>query len=70
MADIVYRRTNEKILCVTFTNHALDSFLKDLLAVGITEIARMGSKCTVKELEQYMVKVRSGCLFRKQSLFL
>ena len=32
------------ILCVCLTNHALDSFLEELLDAGITDIVRAGSR--------------------------
>lgn len=40
--------TKAKILVITYTNHALDQFLKDLLEFGITDdkMVRLGSKST------------------------
>lgn len=32
------------ILCLCLTNHALDSFLEELLAADITSIIRVGSR--------------------------
>lgn len=32
------------ILCVCLTNHALDSFLEELLDAGIKDIVRAGSR--------------------------
>ena len=32
------------VLCVCLTNHALDSFLEELLDAGITNIVRAGSR--------------------------
>ncbi|KAJ1457713.1 P-loop containing nucleoside triphosphate hydrolase protein, partial [Pelagophyceae sp. CCMP2097] len=61
IADVIHRRTTEKILCLTFTNHALDDFLTDLVAAGITSIVRCGGKCA-PALEKYSMREdqRSG----------
>ncbi|KAJ1459753.1 P-loop containing nucleoside triphosphate hydrolase protein [Pelagophyceae sp. CCMP2097] len=42
VADVIYRRTEEKILVLTHTNHALDDILGALLKQGMTSIARLG----------------------------
>ncbi|GAX74369.1 hypothetical protein CEUSTIGMA_g1818.t1 [Chlamydomonas eustigma] len=53
VADAIYRRSKETILCVCYTNHALDQFLESLLDKGIVDIVRIGSKSKSKRLEQY-----------------
>lgn len=40
------------ILCVTYTNHALDQFLTGLIDAGITNVIRVGSTRRVTELSQ------------------
>ena len=44
LSRIIHRATSEIMLCVCYTNHALDSFLEDLEAAGITEIVRIGGR--------------------------
>lgn len=46
----IIRETNLKILVITYTNHAEDQFLEDLLELGIEEevMVRLGSKSTEK----------------------
>ncbi|KAL8716335.1 MAG: hypothetical protein Q9220_000240 [cf. Caloplaca sp. 1 TL-2023] len=44
LAKVILKHVpNKPILVVCMTNHALDNFLGDLLAKGITKIARLGS---------------------------
>lgn len=45
---IILGLTSAKILVITYTNHAVDQFLEDLLDLGIDEntMARLGSKST------------------------
>lgn len=46
----IIKTTNLKILVITYTNHAEDQFLEDLLDLGIEEdvMVRLGSKSTTK----------------------
>ncbi|KAJ6153531.1 P-loop containing nucleoside triphosphate hydrolase protein [Penicillium chermesinum] len=48
LAKILHDQTNDKILVMCYTNHALDQFLEDLLDIGIgpSNIVRLGSKST------------------------
>ncbi|PWW74664.1 hypothetical protein C7212DRAFT_358855 [Tuber magnatum] len=39
------------IICVCYTNHALDQFLKHLLDEGVTNIVRIGSRTKHEEIE-------------------
>ncbi|RPA90894.1 hypothetical protein L873DRAFT_1753088 [Choiromyces venosus 120613-1] len=39
------------IICVCYTNHALDQFLKHLLDEGVTNIVRVGSRSKEEQLE-------------------
>ncbi|KAJ7583678.1 P-loop containing nucleoside triphosphate hydrolase protein [Mycena floridula] len=44
LAKVLHDRTNQTILVVCYTNHALDQFLEDLLDIGIpeTSLVRLG----------------------------
>jgi len=44
------------ILCVCYTNHALDQFLMSLLDVGIDSIVRIGGGCKTGRLEEYNLR--------------
>ncbi|KAF3915965.1 hypothetical protein AA313_de0207269 [Arthrobotrys entomopaga] len=39
------------ILCICYTNHALDQFLNELLKLGISNIARLGSPSALPQIE-------------------
>ncbi|KAH9907356.1 hypothetical protein F4778DRAFT_768940 [Xylariomycetidae sp. FL2044] len=47
------------ILIICYTNHALDQFLKHLLAVGIDRVIRIGGRSTAAELDGKNLKVVS-----------
>ena len=49
-AKAIHEYTNETILVLCYTNHALDQFLEDLLDIGIAKesIVRLGSKSTLR----------------------
>ncbi|KAI9652701.1 MAG: hypothetical protein M1829_001484 [Trizodia sp. TS-e1964] len=48
IAKALYEHTSETILVLSYTNHALDQFLEDLLDIGIPpqSVVRLGSKST------------------------
>ncbi|RAL15897.1 P-loop containing nucleoside triphosphate hydrolase protein [Aspergillus homomorphus CBS 101889] len=48
LAKVLHDFTDDKILVMCYTNHALDQFLEDLLDIGIeaSDIVRLGSKST------------------------
>lgn len=50
LAKAVYENTNETMLVLCFTNHALDQFLEDLLDIGIpgSAMVRLGSKSSAR----------------------
>lgn len=56
------QKTNYKILVITYTNHAVDQFLEDLLDLGIEEEAmvRLGSKSTPRTAPLLLSKQKSG----------
>lgn len=48
---------NIKILCLCYTNHALDNFLESLLDNGVTRIARLGNSPKISErLQKHCVR--------------
>ncbi|KAK2597595.1 hypothetical protein N8I77_012373 [Diaporthe amygdali] len=55
------QRTNFKILVITYTNHALDQFLEDLLDLGIEgeAMVRLGSKFTPRTASLLLSKQKS-----------
>ncbi|OTB10549.1 hypothetical protein K445DRAFT_27497 [Daldinia sp. EC12] len=48
LTKILLDKTQEKLLVLSFTNHALDQFIEDLMDIGINQnhIVRLGSKFT------------------------
>lgn len=60
-AHFVVRKTQLKILVITYTNHALDQFLEDLLDLGIGahEMVRLGSKSTPRTSPFLLSALRS-----------
>ncbi|KAL7627407.1 hypothetical protein AAE478_001600 [Parahypoxylon ruwenzoriense] len=48
LAKILLDKTNETLLILSYTNHALDQFAEDLMDIGISQdvIVRLGSKFT------------------------
>ncbi|KAG5662550.1 hypothetical protein KAF25_004968 [Fusarium avenaceum] len=44
----ILRLTNSRVLVLSYTNHALDQFLEDLMDIGVSpdQMVRLGSKCT------------------------
>lgn len=65
LAKIILSHTKEKILCVCFTNHALDSFLEDLLSKGVQDIVRIGSGCRNQKLEPCQLRNLSSTGFNQ-----
>lgn len=45
-----------------YTNHALDQFLKHLLAVGITKVIRIGGKSRCPELDAFNLRARTAVM--------
>lgn len=44
----ILRLTQSRVLVLSYTNHALDQFLEDLMDIGVSpdQMVRLGSKCT------------------------
>lgn len=53
IAQIILNNTNEKILCLCYTNHALDQFLEHLIDAGEKRIVRLGGRTKSDTLERY-----------------
>lgn len=47
------------ILCVCYTNHALDQFLECLITVGITDIVRIGGNSKNPAIDAYQLRNKS-----------
>ena len=57
LSDIILRHSNETILVLCYTNHALDQFLEYLLKRGSTaSIVRIGSRSQNPALENYNLR--------------
>jgi Rad3-related DNA helicase len=56
LCDILLRNTSETILCVCYTNHALDQFLEALLDKGVKDIVRIGGRSKSERLQPYNLK--------------
>jgi ribosomal protein L40E len=69
-AKIIHDNTNEVILCVCYTNHALDQFLEDLLDIGIpaTNIVRIGGSQKVSaKIQPLMLPHQNSKFTRAES---
>ena len=53
LTEVILAASSATVLCVCYTNHALDSFLRDLLDVGITDIVRVGGRCKDERIQPY-----------------
>ena len=53
LVQTLLKITGETILCVCYTNHALDSFLENLIDSGIKEIVRVGGKSKSEKVKPF-----------------
>ncbi|KAF2429946.1 P-loop containing nucleoside triphosphate hydrolase protein [Tothia fuscella] len=62
IAKALYEHTSETILVLSYTNHALDQFLEDLLDNGIPPqtVVRLGSKSTPRTASLSLFERQSG----------
>ncbi|PNH08303.1 NFX1-type zinc finger-containing protein 1 [Tetrabaena socialis] len=60
LCDALVRRSDETILVVCYTNHALDQFLEALLAKGIKDVVRVGGRSKNPALAQYNLRELAG----------
>ena len=56
MAQIIRDNSDESILCVCYTNHALDQFLTHMLKRGETHLVRIGGRTKSEDLKRYELK--------------
>jgi len=55
VAQMILQNTDQSILCVCFTNHALDQFLEHLLDAGEQKVVRLGGRSKSEKLEGYQL---------------
>lgn len=65
LAQVILSSTSENILCVCYTNHALDSFLEDMLEKGVTDMVRIGGGSKSPKLERYQLRNREAYRFNQ-----
>lgn len=63
LAQIILASTDQKIVCVCYTNHGLDSFLEDLLDKGIADLVRIGGGSKNTKLDPYQLRSRQALGF-------
>jgi hypothetical protein len=59
VSRIIRDNTDESILCVCYTNHALDQFLEHMLDAGETRLVRIGARSKSERLAGYQLKALS-----------
>jgi len=60
VASLLLESTDHTILVVCYTNHALDSFLENLLDDGITDMVRVGGRSKCDRLEKFNLYELAG----------
>jgi len=55
IARMIRENSDESILCVCYTNHALDQFLEHLMDTGEKDIVRMGGRSKSEKLQGYQL---------------
>ncbi|CAN0393666.1 unnamed protein product, partial [Laminaria digitata] len=63
LAQTILSMTNERILIVCYTNHALDSFLEDILSKGVDSLVRIGGGSKNVKLDPYQLRNRQDSKF-------
>lgn len=56
ITKILRDNTNESIMCICYTNHALDQFLENLHDQGERNIVRVGGRCKSDKIKCYNLK--------------
>ncbi len=59
LAQTILASTSQTILCVCYTNHALDDFLEGLLDVGIRDIVRIGGRSRNERLAEFNLREKA-----------
>lgn len=65
LAQTILSSTTEKILCVCYTNHALDSLLEDMLNKGVTSMVRIGGGSKNSKLDALQLRNRPSAGFNR-----
>jgi len=67
IARCIYRYSKYKILVISYTNHALDQFLEDLLKVSIPEddMVRIGAKAKCTPTTAPLILSGQNCKYRR-----
>jgi hypothetical protein len=60
IASHFYQKTSLKILCVCYTNHALDQFLESLIDKNLKSILRIGGGCKSETLQTYRLQKKAA----------
>jgi hypothetical protein len=60
IAEMIRENTDESILCVCYTNHALDQFLEHLYDNGDRKIVRIGGRSKSEKLQRFNLKELSN----------
>ncbi|CAM9689799.1 unnamed protein product, partial [Sphacelaria rigidula] len=56
LAQTILSYTSERIICVCYTNHALDSFLEDMMSKGVKDIVRIGGGSKNPKLDRCQLR--------------
>jgi len=56
VAKMIRDNSDESILCVCYTNHALDQFLEHMIQKGERKLVRIGGRTKSEELKRYELK--------------
>lgn len=59
LLQLLFEHTKERILCVCYTNHALDQFLEHLINAGINSIVRIGAQSKNASIEPFQLRNRA-----------
>jgi len=56
IAQVILQNSSEQILCVCYTNHALDLFLEHMIDYGVDRIVRMGGRSRSERVQRYNLR--------------
>ncbi|KAI1634928.1 P-loop containing nucleoside triphosphate hydrolase protein [Biscogniauxia mediterranea] len=71
LAKALLDKTNETILVLSYTNHALDQFLEDLMDIGIEPdvMVRLGSKSTIRTAQLLLSSQNTDIRYRTKTRY-
>jgi hypothetical protein len=64
LAKHILEATQETILCVCYTNHALDDFLEDLINAGVDGVVRIGGRSKSPIVQNYNLRELASDRFK------